>query len=396
MNNVSHIKNCYGCGVCAVICPRKVISIDFNKDGFYEPTVDDLKCIDCHLCLDVCAYQVDEILEPTDVKIVDSYAAWANNEDIRRKCSSGGIGFEIGKQLIEKGYKACGVKYNAEESRAEHYLATTVNEFIPAIGSKYIQSYTVDAFSQFSRSGKYLVVGTPCQIDSLRRYVRKKKIESNFILMDFFCHGVPSMLLWEKYLREVERITGKVEYVSWRNKRTGWHDSWAIGIDGKKFGEKVDWHDSYHVLIKEKKNYYNSRMSEGNLFYKGFLSDTCLGKACYDRCKYKLEKSAADIRIGDLWGSMFRENEEGVSGVVVFSELGGKVVKEIKKCTFQSLPLEIVMEGQMKQSPSKPILYSFIIGKLRSKAPVESIMKWIYIAFLLKRINRKIKLWIGK
>lgn len=35
--NISNIKNCYGCGVCATACPRKIISLALNSDGFYEP-----------------------------------------------------------------------------------------------------------------------------------------------------------------------------------------------------------------------------------------------------------------------------------------------------------------------------------------------------------------------
>lgn len=52
--------------------------------------------------------------------------------------------------------------------------------------------------------------------------------------MDFFCHGVPSMHLWQKYLQEVEKLTGNVTYVSWRNKLTAWHDSYDLLIRGEK------------------------------------------------------------------------------------------------------------------------------------------------------------------
>lgn len=34
---------------------------------------------------------------------------------MRRKCSSGGAGFEIGKCLLGQGYKVCGVRYDAEK-----------------------------------------------------------------------------------------------------------------------------------------------------------------------------------------------------------------------------------------------------------------------------------------
>ena len=67
-------------------------------------------------------------------------------------------------------------------------------ELIPSIGSKYIQSHTESAFSSFKRGQKYVIVGTPCQIDSLRKNLQRLKIEQDYILIDFFCHGVPSYL----------------------------------------------------------------------------------------------------------------------------------------------------------------------------------------------------------
>lgn len=349
--NIIGIKDCYGCGLCATICPQHIIAITLNADGFYEPNItDESRCTDCGLCTEVCSY-LHEDLSLKD-KCVRSYAAWSNDAAVRRKCSSGGVGFEVGRTLIEEGYKVCGVRYNAEMNRAEHYIAATVEELIPSIGSKYIQSYTVNGFKIINRKEKYLVTGTPCQIDSFRRYIRKFRCEDNFVLMDFFCHGVPSMWVWKKYIREVEKVTGKITDVSWRNKFTGWHDSWAVSIDGEKTGKKVDWHDSYNMLIRGKKGYYNSRLSQGDAFYRLFLGDACLGKACYEKCKFKYDQSSADIRIGDLWGKTYQDNEDGVSAAIAFTEKGDEVLRQCN-CTLVEHPFEVVAEGQMRKTPKK-------------------------------------------
>ncbi len=349
MNNISLIRNCYGCGVCAAVCSRQIIKIGLNAEGFYEPRITDIvRCTDCGLCVDVCSYSHDDLSLTSSC--IKSYAAWSNEPAVRRKCSSGGVGFELGRTLIDKDYKVCGVRYNVDSNRAEHYIAATVEELIPSIGSKYIQSYTVNGFKAINRKEKYLVTGTPCQIDSFRRYIRKFRCEDNFVLMDFFCHGVPSMLLWNKYVKEVEKVTGKVTYVSWRNKFTGWHDSWAMSIDGEKTGEKVDWHDSYN-LIRGKKSFYNSRLSQGDPFYRLFLSDACLGKACYEKCKFKYDQSSADIRIGDLWGRTYKDNQDGVSAAIAFTEKGDEVLHQCN-CSLVEHSFAVVAEGQMKKSPS--------------------------------------------
>lgn len=386
--NISNTKDCFGCGVCTTVCARRVIDIRLNADGFYEPQITDAaKCTDCGLCTDVCSYS-HEGLALADLNI-KSYAAWSNDTQVRRKCSSGGVSFEVGRELMGKGYKVCGVKYNPDTNRAEHYIATTVEELIPSIGSKYIQSYTVDGFKAINRKEKHLVTGTPCQIDSFRRYIQKFRCEDKFVLMDFFCHGVPSMWLWRKYVAEVEKKIGKITYASWRNKFTGWHDSWAMSIDGEKTSEKVDWHDSYNMLIREKKSFYNSRLSQGDPFYRLFLSDSCLGKACYDKCKFKYDHSSADIRIGDLWGKTYKNNEDGVSAAIAFTSKGDEVLHQCN-CTLVEHPFEVVAEGQMKICPSISSTYTKIKKVLAEKtSSINDIIQILNKSQLkLKMINR--------
>ena len=366
MKNVSKTKNCYGCSVCSASCPKDIISISLNREGFYEPVIKETdKCIKCGICLDVCAFNHQELsLQERDIH---SWAAWSNDDAIRKKCSSGGIGFEIGKQLINKGYKAIGCRYDINEQRAEHYIASTVEEFIQSIGSKYIQSYTEEAFKNIKWKGeKYLVTGTPCQIDSFRRMIRKFHCEDNFILMDFFCHCVPSMWAWKSYVKMLEPKIGKVTYASWRNKfEYGWHDNWLMGIDGERTSNPIDWHESYNLLIREKKSFVQSRRSQGDLFYKLFLGDYCLGNQCANHCKYKYDKSSADIRIGDLWGSTYKDNEEGVSALISFTEKGRQVICDLHDVTLVEHPFEVVAEGQMKRNARPRELRPFFIWFLR-------------------------------
>lgn len=389
--NIFGIHDCYGCGLCAIVCTKHIIDIKLNVDGFYEPHItEEIKCIDCGLCIDVCAYSHDDL--SLKEECVKSYAAWSNDYHVRSKCSSGGVSFELGRLLIERGYKVCGVRYNADICRAEHYIATTIEELIPSIGSKYIQSYTVDGFKAINRKEKYLVTGTPCQIDSFRRYIRKFRCENNFVLLDFFCHGVPSILMWQKYVAWAEKLVGKLTYVSWRNKFTGWHDSWAMSINGENKGEKVYWYDSYNLLRRSKKGYIYSRFSEGDLFYRLFLSDSCLGKACYEKCKFKNNHSSADIRVGDLWGKTYKNNEEGVSAAIAFTKIGDELLRQCN-CTLVKHSFEVVAEGQMKTSPVKGRLYNRIFPALRDS---EKDIRSIYSILLRYKRLQKWKHWLKK
>lgn len=377
MNNISSIKSCYGCGVCATICPHNVISIELNEDGFYEPVIKmPEQCTECGLCLSVCSFIDTRIALKPDV--VDYYAAWSKNGEIRYRCSSGGIGFEIGKYLIEQGYKACGVRYDCAQQRAEHYVAETVDKFLPSIGSKYIQSYTLDGFKRLNRKDKFLVTGTPCQIDSLRRYIRKLRIEDHFVLMDFFCHGVPSMLLWNQYLREVEKQIGEMNYVAWRNKQTGWHDSYSIQMG--------------HINERSEVNVrYVSRSSQMDMFFHFFLGDFCLNQACHKNCKYKMSSSSADIRIGDLWGTAYEHNEEGVSAVLALTGKGREVIQGMKdSCVFEKSSGAVVMEGQMRMPPSLPIVRRYVIKELRKGRKLSEIFKVISTYYAVTGLPRRL------
>lgn len=387
--NISNVHDCYGCGVCATACGRKIIEIGLNDNGFYEPHItDESKCTQCGICTDICAYLHDDLsLKQTEIH---PYAAWSKDHLVRRKCSSGGAGFEIGKYLLGQGHKVCGVRYDAEKNRAEHYIATTVEELIPSAGSKYIQSYTVDGFKAINRKEKYLVTGTPCQIDSFRRYIQKFRCEDNFVLLDFFCHGVPSMLVWKKYTEWAEKQVGKITYASWRNKWSGWHDSWAMGIDGEEHGEKIDWHDSYDMLIRGgEKSYIESRLSQGDMFYKLFLGDCCLGKQCYDHCKYKYNKSSADIRIGDLWGTTYADDEDGVSAAIALTNKGYGILQNCN-CKLIEHSMECVSEYQMTKCPPKPEFYDRLIKKIHSpKVRIDDIQNIIKsFQWKQRQINR--------
>lgn len=392
--SISIINNCYGCGVCSSACPKEIISIRLNKDGFYEPYIDDKKsCIDCGICLDVCSfYNKGLALKNMPRK---SWAAWSNDENVRRKCSSGGIGFEIGKQLIEQGYKAVGCRYDIERQRAEHYIASTVEDYVQSIGSKYIQSFTKDAFKQIDRKQKYLITGTPCQIDSFRRMIQKFHCEDNFVLMDFFCHCVPTMYAWNAYRKILEPKIGEIAYASWRNKfEYGWHDNWLMGVDGTNNSPPVGWHNSYNLIIKGGKTFIQSRMSQGDLFYKLFLGDICMGPQCEKDCKFKYDNSAADIRIGDLWGPTYKDNEEGVSALIAFTEKGISVVECLKDVTFIEHPFEVVAEGQMKTNVKHKGIKPVVMYLLRNDyslvgIPFKATMITQRIITRLKRIVKR-------
>ena len=345
-DNISKFSNCYNCGLCSAACPQNIISIIRNHDGFFAPHItDEEQCVECNLCLKVCAF--NSPLKKVEDN-VEYYSAWSNSKDIRATSSSGGIAYELSRQALQNGYKIITVKFDAASGHAMHYIAEHQDELSQSQGSKYVQSLSHLAFKLIEKGNKYMVFGTPCQIHSLRNIINLKQIQDDFILVDFFCHGIPSYNLLEKYLTDLHCITGGVRKVVWRDKSNGgWHNSWNMIITGEKKETRCS-------------------IKEGDLFYRFFLRNRCLNEACYESCKYKLNSSAADIRLGDLWGTKYESNSEGVSGVVVVTEKGQEIIGSLDNCTFNRESRVVVQEAQMRTPAKKPASFDYVKKALQT------------------------------
>ncbi len=372
MLNFDQIHSCYGCGLCAVVCPENIVSIKLSAEGFYIPIISNKdKCIHCDLCEKVCSYLDGDLSQhPLEIQ---GYLVYSKDNQTRKTCSSGGVGFEIAKLLIERGYKACGVKYSYTENRAEHFAADTVKHFKESKGSKYLQSYTVDGFKKLSNKDKWVVFGTPCQIDSLRRWIKLKQTEENYVLVDFFCHGVPSYHLWNSYL-----TFNKDKYI-------------LQGVDNVKFRDKRNGSGlySFTMILQSGKKEVVSTLKNNDLFYKLFLGNYCLNAACYDKCKFKNQQSSADVRIGDLWSKACQKGDEGFSTVFANTKKGTSIINDLKDfCVIKEESLKAVSEGQMLKTLKMPLIRTKVIKDL-------SMNKSLTYIYLYTMVSRKISSMVG-
>ena len=117
--------------------------------------------------------------QDSDLAKYSLYAAWSKDDELVKQTTSGGIGDLLARELISEGYKVVGVIYNDSKVRAEHVIAATEEETLPFRGSKYIQSYTLEAMKSVvkqCRDEKYAVFGTPCQIYALSKLAEMRQI----------------------------------------------------------------------------------------------------------------------------------------------------------------------------------------------------------------------------
>ena len=96
------------------------------------------------------------------------------------------------------------------------------------------------------------------------------------------------------------------------------------------------------------------------------LGDLALGPQCETHCKYKYDKSSADIRIGDLWGKTYQQDQKGTSALIAFTEKGLKIVENLHDVSLVEHPFEVVAEGQMKRNAKAKIMKPIIMCILRN------------------------------
>ncbi|NJD01435.1 MAG: hypothetical protein FIA99_02270 [Ruminiclostridium sp.] len=303
---------CTGCSICSTVCSRSAINVELNAKGFLEAKADENLCTDCGKCVKICV----KYKSPGEIAYTELikekgrvYMACSMNDSARYKSSSGGIGYEISKRCVSLGYSVFGACYDFQNNRVEHRLADTQEGILEFAGSKYLQSFTGKAFSGMKRDRKYVVFAAPCQTYALRQKIRQENIEENVLLVDFFCHGVPSYLLWNSYLKYVRKRykTGNIKAVAFRDKKHGWHD--------------------YSMVIEGDSGCYTGRMRK-DLFYHFYLSNVCLDDACY-KCGFRLDNVYSDIRLGDFWGSKYADDEKGVSLVTANTGKGVELLKSL-------------------------------------------------------------------
>ena len=308
----TNIRECTGCGACDALCPFGAIKITENNDGFYSPVIDDKKCTDCGACKKAC-YKFDEAFRIKQTEDYECYGAVNKNEKELLSASSGGVSVELMKAALKEGYFVVGVAYDVKENRAVTKIAKTQAELEAFKGSKYFQSYTAEAFKEIlsdKSEQKYAVFGTPCQIYALSKAAEQKKISHRFLFIDIFCHGCPSLKLWDKYLQYVKekKHTDDFSKIIFRSKTHGWHEyCFDFFTTGKSFSSSK-YNDPFHEMF--------------------FGLDT-MNKACYD-CVARSTVEKTDIRIGDFWGKRHDMNTKGVSAVVIASEKGKKLFDSVK------------------------------------------------------------------
>lgn len=308
---------CTGCFACANACPKDAIILPENNEGFYYPTIDTEKCIDCGLCDKICPR-----VEEKEYNMMQcAYYGWTNDSEVRKNSSSGGVFNLLSNEILANEGIVYGASFNySGEIRLECHSTEEV-AIQDLQRSKYVQSHIGYAFrnikKQLQEGKEVLFCGTPCQVDGLKSFLRKDY--ENLVTVDFICHGVPSMSLLNKHLEYLG--IKDVKEINFRPKNRAWVDD---------------------IKITYKKGIRNTPWVMDEYFYT-FQKYRSIRQSCFE-CKHCNGKRAADITLADFWGIYKYKPQEfdpkGISLIIANTSKGKEhidacIAKE--KCNFKEL-----------------------------------------------------------
>ena len=365
---------CSGCSACLNICPKKAISMK-KENGFLYPSIDYSVCIDCHNCEKICP-QLSSSKKHEEPFII---AAYAKDENIRKNSSSGGIFSLFAQKCLSNNGIVIGCAMAEDFKSAKHIAIKNEQDLRFLRGSKYLQSQTEQIFSdvkKFLLEGKnVLFSGTPCQVAGLSAFI-PDSMKKNLLTIDVICHGVPSPLVWEKYIEAREKEAGaKTIAVSFR-KKTDKTKEYSLFIEfenGKTFNESI----------------------KNNFYLRGFVNNLFLRPSCYN-CEIKNNAYKSDITLADYWGAedVFEkeEVEKGISLVITHSEKGKKELAILQTSAFM---IEVNKEAALKKNQSyykKAKINSLTKNFMKDikRQDIDKVLKKYCSSEFIPRLKRKI------
>ena len=312
MIEIKNKKDCAGCTACTEICPpqKKCIQMKPDEEGFLYPVVDKSRCVECNACNLVCPIQSPITEEEKPQK---AYLVQHCDEKVRLDSSASGAFTAIATVVLQRGGVVFGAAYD-ENFHVQHTYVEAVNELRRFRNSKYVQSDLGDAFclvKDFLQKDRLVCFsGTPCQIESLSKFLRKSY--EKLILVDVVCHGIPSPLIWSKYLECQKQTFPKPDNIRFQDKFYGY---------------------KYYTMsiIQDGKNVYHAG-SQLDSMLRAFFSDTCDRSSCYE-CPFKKRYRVSDFTIWDCFSvydfDKKLDDDKGTTRVLCHSQKAASLMQEV-------------------------------------------------------------------
>ena len=356
-----HLKDeeCTGCGACIAACGRNAIKFKVDGTLTSKPIIDKNKCVLCKKCEKVCEGQVHRNMEKRYTK--KAYIAYNLDDKLRENSASGGMFSAIANNYLKTDGLVCGAAYCINEKNdtieLKHKIISNIDELLPLLKSKYVQSNCVDVYEPIKKAlkaqKKVLFCGTSCQVDGLYRYLENFNCPYDKLLtIDLICHGTPDREMFKNYILILEKkYGGKIIDFSFRNKENG-KSSYVI---------------TFKIIDKEKTVRKIKIPMEKSSYYRFFMEYENYRENCY-YCKFSSIYKPADLTIGDyfeavdqypeLFGEYGKlEKIKDISCIVVHSKKGEDILNICKDVIYK-YPVNINDVQASHQELCSPHMYT--------------------------------------
>lgn len=304
-------KRCSGCGACYSVCPKKCINMESDEEGFLYPVVNRSECVDCQLCEKICP--IINKKNKTEIQMLkQTYIVQNKNKDVLEESTSGGYFSALCNYVFINNGIVFGVAYD-EQLGIRHTWIDEEKYLSMFRNSKYTQSQIGDSFIECKKlleMGRLVCFsGTPCQIAGLKRYL--KKDYDNLITIDVVCRGVPSPLLFKKY-------------VEW--------------LGGTKIVKTVKFRDKYYgyfcstMSIYYKDGQIKRREIRADPMLNLFFENYCSRPSCHN-CSFKTIDRDSDFTVFDCWHANKYHSgfgEKGATAVIIHNNRAKNIFRSIQ------------------------------------------------------------------
>lgn len=312
----TNFEFCTGCGLC-----HSAYHVHFQKDGdgFAKPqNTNDI--FSKKEMKRICPFGENGVSKYSGGvwgKYLQVVRGYATDEIVRYKASSGGVITAILCYLL-RNKLVDGVVLTKADSKipyhCETFCARTEEDIVSACGSRYAQSSPLMEILDLVKPGeKYAVVGKPCDISTLRRYMEiNTTLRSQIIYMvSFFCAGMPSDRANRKLLHELKcKDCAELRY-----RGNGW-PGYTTAIDCKGVSHEMEYQRSWMEI---------------------------LGRDIRKCCKFCFDGIGeyADISCGDLWNLTKNKKPD-------FSESKGYNIVFARTMVGKELLAQVIKNGDIE------------------------------------------------
>lgn len=348
---------CIGCGVCAALpgSPIKIgldpyLQLQAKLDDEYVPV--EGKDVDV---LKVCPFSNSSDNEDVigsrlfsdhaqyHEKVgyhLSTFAGHVLDGDFRMNGSSGGMGTWIATKLFTMGLIDCVVNIHSrqptdDDKRLFHYkLSTTIEEVKSSSKSRYYPIELSEVIEEIrTKHGKYLIVGVPCFVKSLRLLAQQDPILNSRIK---FCIGLVCGHLKSK---------GFADMLAWQS---GVDPCDLTGID---FRKKLDGYgaNQYGVSFTSNTNLGVQHVQSPPV-NKMYGTNWGLGFFKYKACDFcdDVVAETADVTIGDAWLPEYVKDSQGTNVVIVRNKLIDEIIKN--SIDSKELKMDVITPEQVVTS----------------------------------------------